>query len=47
MEVALEDRASGERVWASWAAETYDESLVVEEEIPKAVDLIFESYPPR
>jgi hypothetical protein len=47
MEVALEDRASGERVWASWAAETYDESLEVEEEIPKAVDLIFESYPPR
>jgi hypothetical protein len=47
MEVALEDRASGERVWSSWAAETYDESLEVETEIPKAVDLIFESYPPR
>jgi hypothetical protein len=47
MEVALEDRASGERVWSSWAAETYNDSLEVEEEIPKAVDLIFESYPPK
>lgn len=47
MEVALEDRASGERVWSSWVAETYSESLEVEEEIPKAVDLIFESYPPK
>ena len=47
MEVALEDRASGERVWSSWAAETYNESLEAEKEIPKAVDLIFESYPPK
>ena len=47
MEVWLEDRASGERVWSSWAAETFDDSLVAEEEIPKAVALIFESYPPK
>jgi hypothetical protein len=47
MEVVLEDRASGERVWSSWAAETYRESLEVEEEIPKAVDRIFEGYPPE
>lgn len=47
MEVALEDRASGERVWSSWAAETFNESLEAETEIPKAVDLIFESYPPK
>jgi hypothetical protein len=47
MEVALDDRASGERVWSSWVAETYDESLQLEPEITKAVDLIFESYPPK
>ena len=47
MEVWLEDRASGGRVWSSWAAETFDDSLVAEEEIPKAVALIFESYPPK
>ena len=47
MEVSLEDRLSGERVWSSWVAETYDESLEVEPEITKAVDLIFESYPPK
>ena len=47
MEVWLEDRASGGRVWSSWAAETFDDSLVAEEEIPEAVALIFESYPPK
>jgi hypothetical protein len=47
MEVSLDDRASGERVWSSWAAETYSEALEAETEIPKAVDLIFESYPPN
>jgi hypothetical protein len=47
MEVTLEDRASGDRVWSSWAAETYREQLRAEEEIPKAVALIFEDYPPR
>jgi hypothetical protein len=47
MEVSLEDRASDERVWSSWVAETYNASLEVEQEITKAVDLIFESYPPK
>lgn len=47
MEVGLEDRASGERVWSSFAAETYDESLEAGTEIPKAADFIFESYPPK
>jgi hypothetical protein len=47
MEVTLDDRKTGERVWSSWAAETYTDSLQVETEIPKAVDLIFESYPPK
>jgi hypothetical protein len=47
MEVTLDDRASGERVWSSWAAETYTDQLEAETEIPKAVELIFESYPPK
>jgi Domain of unknown function (DUF4136) len=47
MEVWLEDRASGDRVWSSWAAETLTDSLVAAEEIPKAVAVIFESYPPK
>jgi hypothetical protein len=47
MEVSLDDRASGERVWSSWAAETYSDALEAETEIPKAVSLIFESYPPK
>ena len=47
MEVVLEDRVSRERVWSSWVAETYRASLEVEEEIPKAVDRIFEGYPPE
>jgi hypothetical protein len=47
MEVTLDDRASGERVWSSWAAETYTDALQAETEIPKAVELIFESYPPK
>jgi outer membrane lipopolysaccharide assembly protein LptE/RlpB len=47
MEVTLDDRKSGERVWSSWAAETYNDQLQAETEIPKAVDLIFESYPPK
>jgi hypothetical protein len=34
-------------VWASWVAETYSDQLQAETEIPKAVDLIFESYPPK
>jgi hypothetical protein len=47
MEVTLDDRKSGERVWSSWAAETYNDALKAETEIPKAVELIFESYPPK
>jgi hypothetical protein len=47
MEVSLDERASGNRVWSSWAAESYSDSLEVETEIPKAVELIFESYPPK
>jgi Domain of unknown function (DUF4136) len=47
MEVSLEDRSTGDRVWSSWVAETYDSSLTAEKEIPKAVELIFESYPPK
>jgi hypothetical protein len=47
MEVSLEDRASGARVWSSWAAETYSDALKAETEIPKAVDIIFEAYPPK
>lgn len=47
MEVSLDDRASGERVWSSWVAESYSDALQAETEIPKAVDLIFESYPPK
>jgi hypothetical protein len=47
MQVSLEDRASGERVWSSWAAETYNASLEVEPEITKAVEIIFEPYPPK
>jgi hypothetical protein len=47
MEVSLEDRTSGERVWSSWAAETYSDALKAEVEIPKAVELIFEAYPPK
>jgi hypothetical protein len=47
MEVSLDDRTSGERVWSGWAAETYSDELQAETEIPKAVDLIFESYPPK
>jgi hypothetical protein len=47
MEVTLDDRASGDRVWSSWAAETYSDALQAETEIPKAVELIFESYPPK
>jgi Domain of unknown function (DUF4136) len=47
MEVVLVDRARGDRVWSSWAAETYHSGLEAEHEIPKAVDLIFDGYPPR
>jgi hypothetical protein len=47
MEVTLEERSSGKRVWSSWAAETYSEKLEAETEIPKAVDVIFEEYPPK
>jgi hypothetical protein len=47
MEVTLDERTSGERVWSGWAAETYNDALQAETEVPKAVDLIFESYPPR
>ena len=47
MEVSLDDRTSGERVWSGWAAETYSDELQAATEIPKAVDLIFESYPPK
>jgi hypothetical protein len=47
MEVSLDDRKSGERVWSGWAAETYTDQLKAETEVPKAVDLIFESYPPK
>jgi hypothetical protein len=47
MEVTLEERASGKRVWSSWAAETYSEKLEAETEIPKAVAVIFEDYPPK
>jgi hypothetical protein len=47
MEVTLDDRTTGERVWSSWAAETYHDALEAETEIPKAVGLIFEAYPPK
>jgi hypothetical protein len=47
MEVSLDDRKTGDRVWSSWAAETYSDALEAETEIPKAVALIFESYPPK
>lgn len=44
--VTLRERRSGDVAWHAVAAMTYYDSLVAAQEIPKAIALVLEDYPP-
>lgn len=46
MAVSMRERKSGDMAWHAVAAMTYYDNLVAADEIPKAVALVLEDYPP-
>ena len=44
--VSMRERSSGDMAWHAVAAMTYYDNLVAADEIPKAVALVLEDYPP-